>query len=205
MRPDVWAEFLPMIEKYEGKKVPFMYLDTKGLVSAVTGKLYDPIELVMGAPFLRPDGTRASWGEIDAEWHYVKSRQDLAPHGGMAFGAVTKLRLSSDAMDEITEKTADGMWARLLERVPDLENWPTTAAAALLGMAWAAGAYFVAPKFLHHANARDWQGCADECGLHTARDGIHRAMFLLVLGEEHGPVVAGDNQPVFILPDPLDD
>lgn len=205
IREDAWADFLAMIAKYEGEKVPFMYLDTKGLVTTATGKLIDPVVLAAGIPFAWPDGKRATWPEIVAEWNYVKSRTDLAPHGGMAFGAVTKLRLSSKAMDVIVEETADAMWAHLLKRLPDLELWPKDPTVAILGMAWAAGPGFVAPKFIRAANMRDWATCAAECALHTPRDPVHKALFLEAAAAQNAvtqPDIMADNKPAFLLPDP---
>lgn len=189
-----------------------MYLDTLGLVTCAIGNLIDPLESVIGVPFLRPDGSDATWEEISEEWHEVKARKDLAPKGGGHFAEITKLRLSDDGVAQVVARKLSQMNAHLAKRFPSYELiWPSSAQLGVLSMAWAAGPAFKAPHFEAAANTLDFLTCAKECGLHTARDSVNHDLFThaaetITFGTDlddlapHQDVVTDDNRPVHWVP-----
>ncbi len=160
--------------------------------------LVDPVETALGLPLMRPDGTPATLYEISAEWHVVKGHTELTQHGGMAYGAVTKLRLTPEGIESVVLAKLTQVAAFLGQRFPEFEHWPWQAQMATLSMAWAAGPSFNAPRF--SAAVKDWNwatygkdsqdkpvligGCAKECHLDDSqnpglrpRNAANRALF----------------------------
>lgn len=156
---DVFAEFST---RFEGR-VPFMYLDVKGLVTTGIGNLIDPISLAITLPWMRKDGTPATKAEIESEWRKVKALQSMRMRGGMAYGAVTNLRLNETAIDGLVTAKAAEMEANLVKRFPDFASWPADAQLGLLSMAWAMGPAFRFPKFQAACLAMDFRKAAEEC------------------------------------------
>ena len=159
---------------FEGPRVPFMYLDSIGLVTIGTGNLIDPVSEALVLPFVR--GSRlASQAEIGAVWHLVKSRQDLAVHGGMIFGSLpgNDLRLGPDAMTALFRRRYLTHRAALRARFPDYDTWPTEARWAMHSMAWALGPAWREdkwPRFTAAVRAQDWATCAEQCRIRTIPD-----------------------------------
>lgn len=156
---DVFAEFST---RFEGR-VPFMYLDVKGLVTTGIGNLIDPITTGVTLPWLKADGTKASKSEIEAEWRKVKSLQAMRMRGGMAYGAVTSLRLSEAAIDALVVRKANEMEMHLVKRFKGYDTWPADAQLGLLSMAWAMGPAFKFPKFQAACDALDFRTAAIQC------------------------------------------
>ncbi len=146
MRPEVKVRFVPEVgAPFEGV-VHFMYLDVKGLVTTGIGNLIDTPDEALSLPWRNADGSLATRMQIAAEWSYVKSRQDLKLHGGMAYGAVTRLRLDDAGIAAVVGRTLDRMDSQLSHRFADYETWPADAQLATLSLAWACGAAFRFPK-----------------------------------------------------------
>src|SRR5688572_8388886 len=155
----------------EGADVPFMYLDSLGLVTFGTGNLADPIELALDHPWEWPDGKRATRGEIASAWHIVKARQDMAKLGGMAFRKLTTLRLSKEALRAAFFRKLDQHEAILSKRFPEWDLWPADAQLGVHSMAWAMGGHFTRkfPKFTAACLRGDFAGAATECAISPAR------------------------------------
>ena len=94
---DIWNDFNRPLEG----RVPFMYLDVKGLVTTGLGNLIDSTADAEQLAWQHADGTPASTDEIDAEWERVKGRIDLAPKGGGAFRADAQLFLTDEEIDRV--------------------------------------------------------------------------------------------------------
>lgn len=149
MRQTVSDVFPTFSTIFEGR-VAWMYLDVKGLVTTGVGDLIDPMSEAQQYPWEKPDGSPASDAEIALEWQLVKSRTDLAPHGGGTFGSITKLRLSQATIDEMVRGKLSQMDAYFAKRLP-AGLWETLCADAQLGclsMCWAMGPAFQYPRFL---------------------------------------------------------
>lgn len=171
MRPSVRAAYHRFSEPLEGR-VPFMYLDVKGLVTVAVGNLIDPMSMALHLPFDRPDGTRATQAEIVTDWLRVKGRQDLAKHGGMFFRNVAQLRLSEANLDRIVERKLDSVDAQLAHLFPAWSSWPADAQLALLSWAWAVGAAAKYPRMLAALRAGDFLAAAGECTINPQRGTI---------------------------------
>ncbi len=168
MRPEVKVRFVPEVgAPFEGV-VHFMYLDVKGLVTTGIGNLIDTPDEALSLPWRNADGSFATRMQIAAEWSYVKSRQDLKLHGGMAYGAVTRLRLDDAGIAAVVGRTLDRMDSQLSHRFADYETWPADAQLATLSLAWACGAAFRFPKLEACLKAGDFTGAADQCAINSA-------------------------------------
>ncbi len=179
-----------------------MYLDVKGLCTCAIGNLIDPLPL--GLPFTKQDGTQATEAEISAEWHAVKARQDLRMRGGMAYGAITVLRLTKAAVGEIVLGKLAQVDAYLAHRWRAWETFPDDVQLAVLSMAWACGPAFHFPKFEAALLAGDWAECARECHMdETGNPGLkpRNAANVALFRSAASTIVPADDQPVFLLPD----
>ena len=170
MRASVLDGFMALTTDKEGAirgrvGVPWMYLDmhkdNEGnldpLVTTGLGNLIDgPAKGdVYNLAWTHGDGgPLASRDEIDSAWNLVKSRVDLAPHGGgsQAFADLTDLRLSDDAILGLVRAKLSSFESRLRERFGGYDAWPADAQLGLLSMAWAMGPNFNYPKFAAEAN-----------------------------------------------------
>jgi len=151
-RESVEQNYTDFTTKFEGK-LPFMYLDVKGLVTTGIGNLIDPVDSALSLPWVHPDGSPASQAEIRAAWNAVKARQDMKLRGGGAFGSVTNLRLTDDGIRQLVNGKLRANEAILKKRFPTYDNWPADAQLGLLSMAWAMGPNFRYPKFEAAVNA----------------------------------------------------
>lgn len=103
------------------------------------------------------------------------SRVCLAHRGWLAAQTVTRLRLDAEAIDEVTARTRDGMWATLVRRFPRLPDSPADAQRACLSFAWAMGPDWPEkgpkgwPKLTRAIREGDWDTAADECEM-TSKD-----------------------------------
>lgn len=185
MRDVVRAAFPSFTDKFEGK-LSFMYLDVLGLVTTGRGNLIDPMPAALVLPWKQAlTGGLATRDQVVQEWNRVKGLQGIRLHGGGVFGKLTVLRLSPQDIDDLTFSKLDEMWAHLLGRFPDLEDWPADAQLALVSMAWAMGPAFRFPVFESCAHVRDWAGAARECGMNAIgnpglipRNAANRTLFM---------------------------
>lgn len=162
MKQSVRDAFVWFTSPLEGV-VHFMYLDVKGLVTTAIGILIDPSAVALTLPWFRPDGIPASQAEIAKEWIYVKSRQDLKLQGGMAYGRITKLRLTDNGIKNTVNRKLDSMDSTLNNRFPNYDEWPADAQLATLSVAWACGPMFNFPKLAAALRECDFATAAIEC------------------------------------------
>ncbi len=166
MYPGVRNAFLSFSRPFEGR-IPYMYLDIKGLVSVGVGNLIDPVSLALPLPFVhKSDGISATQDEIQTDWQAVKGRQDLATAKDYLrqFDALTALKLTDDGIDQVVLSKLDSNEAALkgTPEFADLESWPADAQLGLLSMAWALGGFAKFPKFRAACAAKDWVTAAAE-------------------------------------------
>ncbi len=158
MHASVRSYFIKFNEDIEGR-VDYMYLDIKGLVTIGVGNLIDVetasdtknlkrvMEELLTLPFVYKKGhlnagKPASRADIEAEWKLVKSKQEKAKEGALAFVNITKLELKKEAINAMAFKKAGAMEKELKVDRPfwDFDKWPADAQLGLLSMAWALGA-----------------------------------------------------------------
>lgn len=169
MRDDTFAEWLANTERLEGK-VPWCYLDVKGLVTVGVGNLIDDPgrpggwALALRCPFVRnSDGQPANDLEIIEEWKRVKGQPDLARLGHRAAKAFTRLHLTDEGIAQIVRSKLAQNENFLRVRFTEYDTWPQTVIQAVNALAWACGAAFRFPKLEDALRERDWSTCAKEC------------------------------------------
>jgi GH24 family phage-related lysozyme (muramidase) len=165
---EVLARWIAHTERYEGR-IPWLYLDIKGLVTIGAGVLVDPVALALRLPLRHADGSTATPAEIEAEWKAIKARPTLAQQGAGAAGRIARLRLSGADLDALTWARLDSTVAALVRRWPELPTWPWQAQFAVCSWAWAVGAMAQGwPRFEAALHAQDWTTAADECRIREA-------------------------------------
>lgn len=154
LQPAVVAALPSIFGKWEGRSVPWMYLDEKGYVTCATGSLIDPIANALLLGWMKPDGSLASVSEITSAWSAVDSlrsdpkgkKQTSGPatKGGYAseFQKASALRLPQAAMDRLTLSTVARNQAYFMSKYAGFQNWPADAQLAMHSLAWAWGAGF---------------------------------------------------------------
>ena len=178
MHQSVQDAFPAFTEPLEGR-VPFMYLDVKGLVTTGVGNLIDaddPTHLFSNANLVpeafgfdwrdRNTDAQAGQAEIQAEYTTVKNRQDLknAPTGTKE--TITQLRLTDQAIDQMvaTRIASNETVLKQTAEFASLDGWPADAQLGLFSMAWAMGAAFAQggrwPNFRAAVGAQDWASAA---------------------------------------------
>jgi len=165
IRQSVIDIFPRFTNTFEGR-VPWMYLDIKGLVTIGLGCLIDPVSTVAGLNFVeRISKKPASKEAVVAEWQRVKARQDLAKKGHRAAWGVTALELLDYEIDRLALERLTRNADYLAKTFPDFGSWPADAQLATLSMAWAMGAGFPKTFKLWTAavKAHNWLECAKQC------------------------------------------
>jgi hypothetical protein len=158
---------------FEGR-VPYMYLDIKGLVTVGVGNLIDPVEVAQALPFrfknkpgINAPGSPATADQIAVEWQTIKNDPTLATKGYKACEPIITLELSDDAIDSlILDRLMHN--ESFLKRQPwfqGFDTWPADAQLALLSMAWAMGPAGPGafPNFRVACQNLDFSKAAAEC------------------------------------------
>jgi GH24 family phage-related lysozyme (muramidase) len=203
MKPSVRAAFPAFTEKFEGH-TNFLYCDVKGLVTTGRGNLVDPIGCALGLPW-QLNGAPASQADIIAGWHAVKDRTDLALHGGFAYRNVSQLRLTEQAIDDLTLSKLDEMEFHLKSRLPNWDDLPADAQLGVLSVAWACGPYFHFPAFIAALLAKDFIICSVECRMNVdgnpgliPRNAANKQLFLAAAATTTPDQIS----PLFDIPSP---
>lgn len=167
VRDTFWDHNVPM----EGF-CTWMYPDVKGLISTGVGNLIDPIQYATFLPWRvtgiygKPGWRLATAQEVKDEWIRLKGMpKDCWKWGGGAFASHTHLRLTEQDVRDLVAKKADQMAAHLKMRFKDWDTYPADAQLGMMSMAWGLGPAFNFPKFQAHLKLREWEGCAQECGM----------------------------------------
>lgn len=189
MHASVRHYFVKFNEPIEAR-IPYMYLDIKGLVTVGVGNLIDVerpsdtthlqkvLDELVKLPFVykrsEPNaGKRASAADILAEWKTVKRKQEGAGLGYKTFANVTKLELENHAIDALALEKADAM-ERELKRdtaFSHFDQWPADGQLGLLSMAWALGAPKIKaswPNFKAACRQEDFDAALKHCEISTA-------------------------------------
>jgi GH24 family phage-related lysozyme (muramidase) len=178
MLPAVQSNFPAFSAKFEGR-VPYMYLDIRGLVTVGVGNLVDPVASAQALPFrfknkpgIKAPGSPATPDQIAAEWQTLKNDTSLPTSGFKACEPITQLELSDDAIDSlILQRLADN--EGFMKRQPWFQNfdsWPADAQLGLLSMAWAMGPVGPGsfPNFRAACQRLDFNAAAAQCRMNEA-------------------------------------
>lgn len=151
---------------FEGR-IPLMYLDAKGIVTAAAGVALLTANDALALPW------GASATDVVAAWQAVHARQDLRGIGGgqAVWQRVTALRLPVACIDGLTLRRFDANDPRMPAYFPTWAQFPADAQLSAHSMAYAMGPVKFAkfPKFLAAMEALDFLAAADES--HMSEDG----------------------------------
>ena len=151
------------LRKHEGV-IPYLYLDTLGLVTCAVGHMVPTAEAMAGIEMVQPSGEAVSLADRQAEWEHVKS---LEPAKLPAYYEQrTTLRMTPEAIDGLQCSDVAEFEAELCRLLPGFGQFPEPAQEALLDMAFELGGGGLMHKFPHlilAVKARDWNACAANC------------------------------------------
>jgi GH24 family phage-related lysozyme (muramidase) len=175
------AAWYAFTKGYEGE-IPFMYLDTRGLVTVGIGNLIDPVASARGLPFQfkarntlsQKPGQRATHAEIEAEWNRLKNnpqRAALMQHGHKLCASQTNLELSSANLTALFQSKTNSNETYLRGVYPSFARWPADAQLAVMSMAWALGPAFHKkwPRFHAACMKGDFDDTARNCTIRNSR------------------------------------
>lgn len=158
---DIWHHFS---EPLEGR-VPHMYIDVLGNITAGVGNLADPIGLALMMPWML-DGKPASADQVRRDWTALKAQPQLAKLHYKYAAKVTKVRLTDDGIDDmVAKKLAQNELYLRQTYFPDWDNWPADAQLGVCSMAWAVGPGFPTKfaNFTRAAKAQRWLEAMAAC------------------------------------------
>ncbi len=178
MFPAVQSDFPAFSAQFEGR-VPYMYLDVRGLVTVGVGNLVDPITEAQALPFrfknnpgIAAPGSPATPSQIAAEWQTLKNNPSLATRGFKACEPITQLELSDDAIDSLIldRLTKNEGFLKRQQWFQGFDTWPADAQLGLLSMAWAMGPAGPGgfPNFRAACQRLDFNSAAAECRMNEA-------------------------------------
>jgi GH24 family phage-related lysozyme (muramidase) len=162
--------------------VPWMYLDTRGLVTAGIGQMLPDAASAQALAFLHPDGTPAHPDAIGADFDRVRA---LAPgHPCHVYRSPTSPTLPTEAMTSLLTAVTTANDAALRHRLPDYDAFPTPAKLALLDMLYNLGEpklFGEYPLLLAAVHNQHWLLASQQChrtGPNPARNLWTRDQFL---------------------------
>jgi GH24 family phage-related lysozyme (muramidase) len=178
MFASVQSSFPAFSAGFEGR-VPYMYVDIKGLVTVGVGNLVDPVGLAQALPFrfknkpgISAPGSPATPDQIAGEWRTLKNDPSLTTKKYTACEPITQLELSDESIDTLISNRLTQNES-FLKRQPWFQNfdtWPADAQLALLSMTWAMGPAGPGgfPLFRAACQNLDFNTAAAECRMNEA-------------------------------------
>ena len=133
---------IPVIfPRWEGRRLPYMYCDEKGIVTCATGNALFSAAAADALAWYHPsDGSPCSKAEVDAAYATIKAA--FPGVQSTACARLTTIRLTPAAITGLIDRTIAEDWAYLMAQFPGSEGWPADAQMMLLSSAWAWGSYF---------------------------------------------------------------
>ena len=141
LRDSVLGPFAAWTTQFEGY-TPFMYTDSKGLVTTGIGNEIDSVEEALALPW-KVNGRLATPAEVSQAWNTVK--QAWPGTQSYASQSLTNLRLDADGIRTLVNRTLKANDAALARAYPGYPNWPADGQLAANSMAWAMGVGRIVP------------------------------------------------------------
>lgn len=161
--------------KFEGR-VPWMYLDIRGIVTVCVGNALFSPDAAIALPFVHKDMvTPATERQKANEYVMIRDMKILAKQGHLAAAQYATLRLTDDAMDDLVRAKMSSNHEQMKNGQnkdyswPDMDTWPIDALLATHSMAWACGPAFDDPgpgrftKLSKTLKAGDFESASKEC------------------------------------------
>jgi GH24 family phage-related lysozyme (muramidase) len=162
--------------------VPWMYLDTRGLVTAGIGQMLPNAASAQALAFLHPDGSPAAPDVIRADFERVHALAAGQPCH--AYRSPTSPTLAADAMTALLAAVTTANDAVLRRRLPGYDGFPNPAKLGLLDMLYNLGEpklFREYPLLLAAINNQHWLLASQQChrtGPNPARNDWTRQQFL---------------------------
>lgn len=156
--------------------VPWMYLDSRGNVTAAIGIMLPNLAAAQALPWWAPSFTRAATElEISLEFARVSKMAPGLKSDAYRNNVLSPLLRGSD-IDAMLAKELGGFIAELAVAFPGFWSWPQGAQLGALDMIYNLGAAGLLgseikegfPKWVAAAKEEDWPVCAEQC----EREGI---------------------------------
>jgi GH24 family phage-related lysozyme (muramidase) len=172
--------------RVEEGNVPWLYLDSLGLVTVGVGHLVTSVASAAMLPFALPSGGAAGAAAICREYDQVQVLEAGQLTGYYALR--TTLRLSQAAIDGLLDADLASLALALEHRLRGFVGYPAPAREALLDMGFQLGPSGLLDKFPRMCAAAangEWAVCAEEChslGISEARNQARVALFQQAAG-----------------------
>lgn len=151
------------LRRWEGT-VPYMYLDSVGLVTIGIGFMLPNVYAASTLPFVNTDGSPSTQEEIAADFNRVKSLpQNKLP---TAYHSFSSPLLPDAEIVKLTASKINSFEVSLRRMYPDYGIYPDAVKIALIDMIYNLGAAKLQaqyPKFNAAVRAHDWQLAASQC------------------------------------------
>lgn len=151
-------------KRFEGN-VAFMYLDTRGNVTAGVGKLLSNAAAASALPFMKKsDNTAATPAAITAEWQSVHGLE--AGHTPPYYDPRTTLKLLQPAIDNQLRSDLQVVENQLKAQFGNYDNFPAKAQEGVVDMGFNLGVARLMrefPSFVAAVRAENWNTAANQC------------------------------------------
>jgi len=160
------------VERWE-RRVPWLYLDSRGYVTAAVGYLLTCPSAARSLPWVTPQGQPATPESITDAFKRIAGLGvpgQPQPYAADHFAPLTDIRLPDAAITRLTVERVQGFVTSLSRAFPDFDRWPAPAQTATLDWVFNAGVgALLATQHLAPAlRAHRWEDAANAC--HRAGD-----------------------------------
>jgi len=176
MTPLETREAVDDLVRWEGA-IPWLYLDTKGLVTVGIGFLVKTVEAALLLPFY---DTFTSTGATDGA---IRRDFERVARAGQTTGALPRrpagyyrepngLRLRDSEMRGLAATKLVTIYVPgIVALLPEFDTYPAPVKRALIDLSWNLGVAGLGKfgNLLACCKDRDWQGAALECSVRTSR------------------------------------
>jgi len=205
------AGTLAMLKSYEGN-IPYMYLDSRGLVTVGVGFLLGSADDAVNYSFVlnpappprppvqRPNSPpppppaipagpqKATTAQIKAEWTNIKGQ--VPNHLESYYQRFTTMTMLQPDIDTVLTQKVNSFEAKARQAFANWDDFASPAQLALLDMIYNLGSLSAFPSLTKFATAKDWINCAAQChreGPSDLRNDETRDRFLAAAKEQPLP------------------
>jgi GH24 family phage-related lysozyme (muramidase) len=144
--------------------IPWMYLDTRGLVTVGVGQMLPNLAAAQALTFHHPNGVPATPDAIHADFARVRALP--AAQSCQAYRCATSLTLPGASITALLTAATTANDAALRARIPNYDALPTPAKLALLDMAYNLGTPKLLrqyPLLLAAVEGQHWLVASQQC------------------------------------------
>lgn len=162
LREAAWLHIVP----FEGS-VPWMYLDTKGIVTVGVGCVLGGPGEATNLPFVGRGSSKLQFkSRVESDYVRVRASKDGIGKSAAWFASVTSSRLQEGDIRSLFDKRVDAFVRIIARSLPSFVSFPLPAQVALLDMAFNLGGYALVskwPRLMDACTRQDWQAAQHDC------------------------------------------